>query len=92
MTHARMTSIGFLFAALAAGSLAGCYESTGSDQPQAQNQAPEKQGPLTDAATGSGSGNSALGGAKRVAGNIAAQAEDASKKTAEQADHQMEEH
>ncbi len=66
----------------------GCMEETSPQQSQSQPgptapAAPEKQGPITSMA-GQG-GGSALGGAKRAAGNIASQAEEASKKTAGEA-------
>lgn len=73
--------------ALAAG---GCYEDTGAAPPQAQAPAPPpKEGPLTSMATGNGPASSALGKAKRTAGNIADQAQQKSREVADQADDMM---
>lgn len=65
----------------------GCYEETGSP-PQAQTPAPPVQeGPITS--MGKQPASSALGKAKRTAGNIADEAERKSREVADQADEMM---
>lgn len=67
----------------------GCYDNTGAaPPPAAPTPAPvEKQGPLTS--FGQQPASSALGKAKRTAGNIADQAEQKSREVADQADDMM---
>jgi hypothetical protein len=66
--------------------VAGCYEDVSPTNPQAstpqQAPAPAKQGPITSFGN---QGNSALGGAKRSAENIAADAQRKSQEIADQA-------
>jgi hypothetical protein len=81
-----MASVAVLLtSALTAG---GCYEETGSAPAQSQGPTPApQQGPLTS--VGQQPASSALGKAKRTAGNIADQAEQKSREVANQADEMM---
>ena len=66
----------------------GCYEDAGGSAPQAQTPAATpKEGPITS--MGNQPASSALGKAKRTAGNIVDQAEQKSREVAGQADEMM---
>lgn len=86
----RIATTFLSIAALAATTLssAGCYEDAGGNAPQAQTPAPApKEGPITS--MGNQPASSALGKAKRTAGNIVDQAEQKSREVAGQADEMM---
>ncbi len=89
MRLTAVRTIGVCLSLYVATALGGCYESL-EPEPQAQQpSAPAETGPITSLTTQGG--GSALGGARRTAGNIVDRVEQQSQQTAEMADQMFDE-